>query len=143
MVETIIEYDGEIPTGILQGQFSEDEFYNAEEVRRIILDSFPENGKNPYSGLESICHGNVAIDSGKEFSRLIEESESREQLITQLIPTYQEVGEGLRIEIVESQVYKNKDPTDKSPYKQHVTSITLTDLGYVLAMHHYLESNNA
>jgi hypothetical protein len=142
MAKKVIVYEEELPPGILQQRVTDEDFYTPEELRQIVLDAFPQRGRNPFYGLDYIVVGSPpGWESEEIFKEIKRTSTSREEMARRLIPSFVEIGREVDVDIYESQVYEDIRG-GLCPFKQHITTFSLTDCGYMLDMHHLVESGD-
>lgn len=126
----VIGYRGELPKGILGQKLSEDDFYTPEEMRDIILKSFPPTEKELFYGLDYICIGedNIFNVSFQAHNRDAFKVADIERILKKFIPDYE--GTDLKITIHEKQSYNNLDNKYNFLFDSNLTCLDLTEYGY-------------
>ena len=134
--EKIINYWEKIPDSLLNGKIDPSEFYSAEQMRQIILDSFPEKEGIMLGGLEYIALNKVSKDdfenklnSKNTLDNALVKAGDRRELLKLYFPSFEEMKIEREMLIVESQKYSNMLEIFSC---KHYTIVALTDLGYLL-----------
>ena len=113
----------------------EDDFFDAETVREAILTLYPQvgTGKDKFGGITYILTGYDGAEPFTElktFQKIVSDSNSREEAVRKLIPSYDDTGRDVTVEIIESTPYKNVND-DSCRFNFNSYFLHLTELGYI------------